>query len=90
MVSLADDETPENTLIFGSRHAYFPAVQNGEPIRCSLSYESLPGREIVNHGRGVFIGDGITMTIEAELNGESIVGLLAAIRRTMETAAPAK
>jgi hypothetical protein len=90
VVSLSDDESPESALVFGSRHAYFPAVQNGEPIRCSLAYESLPGRQIVNHGLGVFIGDGIIITVEGEVNGESLVYLFTAIRQAMETSSQAK
>ncbi len=84
VVSLADDDSPNCALVFGSRHIYFPAVQNGESIRCSLSYDSLPARQIVNHGNGLYIGDGITLTPESEMNCEALVGFFNSVRRALE------
>ena len=70
-------------LVFGSRHVYFPAKQNGEMVRCSLAYESLPGRNFVNHGNAVYAGDGITLTPEDEVNCETVAALLNAVRRAL-------
>src|SRR5262249_23211235 len=77
-VPLSDDgEGP--ALVFASRHVYFPARQNGEPFRCSLGYESLPGRRFINHGNVVYCGDGITLTPEGEVDCAALAKILSAL-----------
>ena len=79
-----DDDHEKAALIFGTQHIYFPAMQHGEAIRCCLSYDSLPGRQFVNHGTGVYAGDGITLKPETEVNCEALSALLNAVRRAAE------
>jgi tRNA A-37 threonylcarbamoyl transferase component Bud32 len=84
-VPLSDDgEGP--ALVFGSRHVYFPAKQGNEPVRCSLAYDSLPGRSFVNHGNAVYAGDGVTLTPEDEVNCAALAAILNAVARILKPA----
>jgi tRNA A-37 threonylcarbamoyl transferase component Bud32 len=77
------DDGESTALVFGGRNVYFPATQNGEPIRASLRYESLLGRTFVNHGNAVYAGDGVVLTPEGEVNCETLAALLNAVRRAV-------
>src|SRR5262249_37774577 len=77
---------PTVALVFGSQHIYFPAKQHGEPIRCSLTYEKLAGCHFINHGKSLYVGDGITLTPENDSSCDSLAALLNAAKRAVESA----
>ena len=60
-----------------------------EPIRCSLAYDSLPGRTFVNHGNAVYAGDGVTLTPEGEVNCSALAAILNAVAGALAPAGAA-
>jgi serine/threonine protein kinase len=84
VVPLSDDEE-EDLLVVGSEALHFPAKRNDRKIVGMLPYNALPGRKFVNHGRGVFVGDDMVMTVDPDnVPCETVARMLESIREAVE------
>src|SRR5262249_24564415 len=57
-----DEEDAPQSLLFGSTGIYFHVENNGEGVTHSVPYAEFGRRRFLNHGKEVYLGEGVLLT----------------------------